>query len=178
MKASVVFKLIAIGVVGYLLFAVGTGRIEPGAMGSTKVVEGEIFPDFSVVATDGEPLSLGQYRGKVVLIDFWATWCGPCLQELPNLQAIYERHHAEGFEVVGISLDKSRAALDGLVGRQRLPWRQFFDGKGWDNELSSRYGIRSLPATFLIDREGKVIATGLRGRELATAVAAAVKKGG
>ena len=134
------------------------------------------FPDFAVKDTNGKPLSLAAYKGKVVLIDFWATWCGPCVKELPNVLDAYEKHHAGGFEIIGISLDSDRAKLDTFVKEKNMPWVQFFDGKGWQNELAQKYGINSIPATYLIDGEGKIIASGLRGDKLEAAVAAALAK--
>jgi peroxiredoxin len=137
---------------------------------------GKPFPDFEVKDTAGKPLSLAAYKGKVILLDFWATWCGPCITELPNLLEAYEKHHAAGFEIIGISLDSDRSKLDNFVKQKKMNWPQHFDGKGWQNELAQKYGINSIPATYLLDREGKIIGTGLRGKKLEEAVAAAVAK--
>ncbi|MEI9896464.1 MAG: TlpA disulfide reductase family protein [Chthoniobacter sp.] len=135
---------------------------------------GVAFPNFSETDFAGQPLSISGLKGKVVLIDFWATWCGPCVAELPNVSAAYEKYHAKGFEVVGISLDEKKEALAKFIAAKKLPWPQFFDGKGWDNKLGQQYGIRSIPATYLLDKEGKIIAKDLRGEDLAEAVAKAV----
>jgi thiol-disulfide isomerase/thioredoxin len=143
---------------------------------SASLVEGVVFPDFNEKDMAGKPLSLSQYKGKVVLIDFWATWCGPCVRELPNVVETYKAYHGEGFEIIGISLDQDRLKLEGFLGAQEMPWPQFFDGKGWENKLAAHYGITGIPATFLLDRQGKIIGKDLRGDSLKQAVAMAMAK--
>lgn len=127
---------------------------------------GKPFPDFAEKDLAGNPLSVSAYKGKVVLVDFWATWCGPCVGELPNVLAAYKKYHGKGFEIVGISLDQDQAKLTAFLKEQGMTWAQFFDGKGWDNKLAVRYGIESIPATFLLDGEGHIIARNLRGKAL------------
>jgi thiol-disulfide isomerase/thioredoxin len=135
------------------------------------------FPDFNVKDLDGKPLSVGAMKGKVVLVDFWATWCGPCRAELPNVIATYKKHHGDGFEIIGISLDSDRPKLDSFLKKQEdMTWAQCFDGQGWQNELAKKYGIQSIPFTVLVGKDGKVIGTNLRGGKLETAVAAALGK--
>ncbi len=141
-----------------------------------SLVEGTKFPDFDEKDLQGNPLNLGAYRGKVVLVDFWATWCGPCVKELPNVLAAYEKHHVAGFEIVGISLDTDKAKLEKFIETNKMPWQQFFDGKGWENKLAGKYGVNSIPATYLLDGEGKIIAKNLRGEALEAAVAKALTK--
>ncbi len=129
--------------------------------------EGQVLPDFSAaVDLDGKPISLADYRGKVVLLDFWAVWCGPCLGEIPRIKAVYEKYHAEGFDVIGVSLDEDAAVLREFIKEQEIPWRQILDGDGFGGAFAKRYGIRSIPAPFLIDRVGKVISVKARGRLL------------
>jgi peroxiredoxin len=135
-----------------------------------SLVKGAQFPDFQEKDLTGKPLSIAGLKGKVVLVDFWATWCGPCVAELPNVLAAYKKHHDAGFEIVGISLDSDRAKLDSFIEKKEMPWPQFFDGKGWENKLGQKYGVNSIPATYLLDREGKIIATNLRGDALEAAV--------
>lgn len=115
---------------------------------------------------NGAPLSLSQYKGKVVLIDFWATWCGPCLGELPNVLAAYKKYHAKGFEIIGVSLDDDQGTLEGFLGAKGMTWQQYYDGGAWQNKLAKRYGVTSIPATYLIGPDGKIVAKDLRGSAL------------
>ena len=141
-----------------------------------SLVEGAKFPDFNEKDVAGKPLSVSSYQGKVLLIDFWATWCGPCVAELPNVLNTYEKHHSQGFEIIGISLDKEESKLTTFTQQKKMPWQQFFDGKLWANKLAVKYGINSIPATYLLDGDGKIIAKNLRGDALEDAVAKALAK--
>ena len=107
---------------------------------------------------DGRAVDLAKLRGKVVLVDFWATWCPPCRGETPNVVATYQKYHDKGFEIVGISLDQDKAALKKYVADNKMPWPQYFDGKGWDSAIGTRFGIDSIPAMWLIGKDG-VVAT-------------------
>lgn len=138
------------------------------------LVEGSKFPDFNEKDVAGKPLSVANYKGKVVLIDFWATWCGPCVHELPNVIKTYEKHHAKGFEIIGVSLDQDEKKLTNFTKEKNMTWQQYFDGKGWQNKLAAKYGVTSIPATYLLDADGKIIGNGLRGEELESAVAKAL----
>ncbi len=138
---------------------------------NTKIKVGDVAPVFEASTIDGSTLKLADYRGKVVLLDFWASWCGPCVAEMPNVIAAYEKFHEKGFEIVGLSLDDDRPALDAFLAEHPgMKWRQVFDGKAWESEPALLYGVDAIPFTLLLDREGNVIAKDLRGEDLAAEI--------
>lgn len=135
----------------------------------SKPIKGEVV-NLKFKAVDGREVDLATLKDKVVLLDFWATWCGPCRAELPNVKATYEKYHDKGFEIIGISLDDDREKLDAFIKEKALPWPQHFDGQGWQNEIGQQFGINSIPATFLVGKDGKIAATDLRGDALGETV--------
>ena len=140
------------------------------------LVAGTKFPDFDEKDLNGKPLAIANYKGKVVLIDFWATWCGPCRAEIPNVVATYKKYHGQGFEIIGVSLDEDRQKLLSYTKDNNMTWPQFFDGQGWGNKLAVKYGVEAIPATYLLDGNGIIIANDLRGDALEQAVAKALAR--
>ena len=137
---------------------------------------GNTVPDFTATDLDGNPISLEQYRGKVVLLDFWAVWCGPCIAEMPNVKKVYDTYKDEGFDIIGISLDTDEERLRNYLKENEIPWRQVFSGGGWDSPVSRQYGVRAIPAPWLIDKEGKLISHQARGEALKNMVVEALKE--
>lgn len=129
--------------------------------------------------TDGKEYDLSKLKGKVVLVDFWATWCGPCLAELPNVRKLYTKYHDQGFEVVGISIDRDKGKLDAFMQKTPFPWPVIHDPSGTKGEqLSNRYGVTFIPLPILIDREGNVVSLQARGPMLERLLAEHIAKGG
>lgn len=125
----------------------------------------------SFTALDGHPFDLANLRGKVVLIDFWATWCGPCMRELPRVVQMYDKLHAKGLEIVGISVDQDKAALEDVLKEQNVKWPQYFDGSASEeNKIAGPLGVNMFPTTWLLDKKGLLRETMLRGPELEAAV--------
>lgn len=138
---------------------------------------GATFPDFSGKSPDGkQTISLKDYRGKLVLIDFWATWCGPCVKEIPTLKQVYAKYQDQGFEIISISLDQTPARCQRYVENQGMSWKHIAEGGGWNARLAKKFGIRSIPQMFLLDPQGRVAAVNPRGPNLERAVAAALQK--
>lgn len=118
--------------------------------------------DIRFTALDGREVDLAKLTGKVVLVEFWSTTCGPCIAEMPAINAAYEKLHERGFEVVGISLDDKESALRRFIKDKGIPWPQHFDGKGWENQFAVRYGIFGIPTVWLIDKRGNLRDTDAR----------------
>lgn len=133
------------------------------------VVGGRPF-EIPIADTKGNPVSWENYRGQVVLVDFWATWCPPCVEEAPDVVRNYNTFKDEGFDIIGVSLDGDRAALNAFTQQHRMPWRQVFDGGVWDSETSRLFGINSVPMTLLVGRDGKIAAIDVRGPYLTRAI--------
>ena len=129
---------------------------------------GKIAPDFTQPDTSGKPVKLSDLRGKYVLVDFWASWCGPCRAENPNLVKTFDRYKDKGFTVLGISLDQpgKKDAWLAAIHKDNLTWTQVSDLKFWDNEVAVLYGVKAIPTNLLLDPEGKIIAKDLRGEDL------------
>jgi peroxiredoxin len=127
---------------------------------------GSEAPEIRQSTPDGGSFALSQLRGKVVLIDFWASWCRPCRIENPNVKRVYERFRSKGFEILGVSLDRDHTAWVEAIKADGLPWKHVSDLGFWNNAAAQEYGVSSIPFTVLVDREGKVLEKGLRGDQL------------
>jgi len=126
--------------------------------------------DLSFTASDGQPVDFANLRGKVVLLDFWASWCGPCMRAMPTVSATYQKLHDKGFEIVGISLDQDKSAMEEAMKRENMPWRQHFDGDSWDGKIVKQFGVQAIPSMWLIDKKGMIRKAGLTDDELASEV--------
>jgi len=152
------------------------------AAGRLRVIEARRTPlELRFTAADGREVDLAQLRGKVVLIDFWATWCVPCLREMPTIRAAYRKYRDRGFEIVGIAFEKAPgprastmertpAQLVQFARENDMPWPHHYDGRYWDNEFGRRFSIRELPTAFLLGRDGRLVTTDVHGDKLEAAL--------
>ena len=134
---------------------------------------GKLAPDFSAPDTTGRPVRLTDYRGKYLLLDFWASWCGPCREENPNVVAAYKQFHARNFEILSVSLDGPGKRADWVkaIAKDGMPWGHVSELASWNSQVVKLYAIQSIPQNFLIDPQGHIIAENLRGEELAKMLA-------
>jgi peroxiredoxin len=151
------------------------GKINNAYTPGKGVPVGAMAPAFTQNDIDGKPIKLSDFKGKYVLIDFWASWCGPCRGENPNVVSAYAKYHDKGLEILGVSLDTKKEAWIKAIADDNLTWKHVSDLKGWKNEVGALYGIQSIPANLLIDPTGKVIAKDLRGTALTDKLAEILK---
>jgi thiol-disulfide isomerase/thioredoxin len=136
---------------------------------------GKPAPLFTQADINGKPVSLDSFKGQYVLVDFWASWCGPCRAENPNVVKAYKEYHPKGFTILGVSLDESKDKWLAAIKKDQLDWTQVSDLKGWQNSVADMYGIKGIPMNLLLDKEGKIIAKGLRGEDLEKKLAELLK---
>ena len=132
---------------------------------------GSVAPDFTQNTPEGTPFTLSSLRGKFVIVDFWASWCGPCRKENPNVVALYNKYKDKGLDILGVSLDRDKAAWLKAIADDQLTWHHVSDLKYWQNEVAVKFGVQAIPFTLLLDKEGKIIAKNLRGEDLARKLA-------
>jgi thiol-disulfide isomerase/thioredoxin len=137
--------------------AVASDEMKESAASRLKKLDtvGKPF-DLQFTAVDGREVDLAKLKGKVVLVDFWATWCPPCLAELPHVKEAYDKDHSKGLEVVGISLDREKESLTEFVSGHHLEWPQYYDGQEWQNKFATQFHVESIPAMWLIDKKGNL----------------------
>lgn len=152
-------------------------RIQEMVVKMKATAVGQKFTDFTMQTPDGKEVKLSDYvgKGKVVLIDFWASWCGPCRREMPNLVEAYKQYKGKNFEIVGVSLDRDLEAWKKGIADLKITWPQMSDLKYWDCEGAKLYAVSSIPHTLLVDAEGTIVARGLHGEELQQKIAELVK---
>ncbi len=130
-------------------------KVKP-APDENTIVEGHAFPRLEFSSLSADPVNLADLKGKVVLIDFWATWCGPCVRSMPDLVETYREYHDQGLEIIGISLDQSQPQLEKYMQDKGITWQQYYDGLGWNNRMAKRFGVQGIPHIVLIDKTGTV----------------------
>jgi thiol-disulfide isomerase/thioredoxin len=134
--------------------------------------------DLQFTALDGSSVDLQALRGNIVLVDFWASWCPDCIRDMPAVRRTYQKYKDKGFAVLGISLDKDEQALSNFVAKKLIPWPQYFDGKGWENQYATKYGVRAIPEMWLINQRGEVVSTDISAEQLDQRIQQLMSSGG
>jgi len=134
--------------------------------------------DLQFTALDGSAIDLRALRGSIVLVDFWASWCPDCIRDLPAVRRTYQKYKEKGFAVLGISLDKDEQALSNFVAKKLIPWPQYFDGRGWENQYATKYGVRAIPEMWLINQRGEVVSTDISAEQLDQRIQQLISSGG
>lgn len=147
-------------------------KIKTALDSMSAIVIGKPAPNFSAPSPEGKTISLKESLGKVTIIDFWASWCGPCRAENPNVVALYNEFHPQGLNIIGVSLDKDAAKWKDAIAKDGLIWSHVSNLKFWEDPIAKQYNVQSIPATFILDEKGNIVAKDLRGEELRAKVAA------
>ena len=173
---------IRVAVAVALVLGAGTGcatvdsaaEAEPAGDASSTVAgnagDQSALPESGAAVLSASEFDLDSYEGKVVILNFWATWCGPCIAELPNMQKNYEKYHDKGFEIVAVSLDTDRKRVETFLKERKLPWKTLYNddakANGFNHPLAVHYGITAIPSMFLVDQKGNVVSLQARGSVL------------
>lgn len=137
-----------------------------GLITTAQVKVEQMAPEISLPDAKDNAINLSSLKGKVVLIDFWASWCGPCRAAIPNVIKLYDKYKANGFEVFGVSIDSKKTDWLKAIINDKIKYTQVMDKDGWNSAVAEKYGVYSIPSTFLLDKTGKVVAVDLDGEEL------------
>lgn len=165
MRETILFSVLIL-VVLFCCLSCTKSEDEATSAQKTGLKVGQLPPDFETESLDGQTIRLSDYKGKVVLLDFWATWCPPCVHEMPSVVAAYNKYHSQGFEIIGISLDRDKAKLRNFIKDNNVEWIQIFDIDNGDDSIASVYKINAIPTPILIDKEGKIFDKNARGSRL------------
>jgi len=147
-------------------------KIKSAIDAMSEIVVGKPAPNFSAPSPEGKTISLKESLGKVTIIDFWASWCGPCRAENPNVVALYNEFHAQGLNIIGVSLDKDATKWKDAIAKDKLTWIHISNLKQWEDPIAKQYNVQSIPATFILDAKGNIVAKDLRGDALRAKVTA------
>jgi peroxiredoxin len=143
---------------------------------AAQVKVGQAAPEISLPNTNGVITNLSSYKGKVVLLDFWASWCGPCRRSNPGVVKLYNKYKGKGFEVFGVSIDSKKNAWLKAIQQDGINYTQVNDNGGWDAATALKYGVDAIPATFLLNKEGVVVALNAEGQELEKKISELIKQ--
>lgn len=143
-----------------------------GLITKAQVKVDQMAPEISLPGVKDNAINLSSLKGKVVLIDFWASWCGPCRAAIPSVIKLYDKYKSKGFEVFGVSIDSKKVDWLKAIANDKIKYTQVMDKEGWNSTVAEKYGVYSIPSSFLLDKTGKVIAVDLDGEELENKVKA------
>ena len=133
-----------------------------------KTIGGALAPDFTLEDINGNPITMSAVKGKIKIIDFWASWCGPCRLNNPALRKLYDEFHSKGLEIIGVSLDTQKASWQKAIEKDGLEWINVSSLNGWDCDIVRLYNVTGVPALYILDEHNRIIANGLRGEQLKT----------